>query len=197
MPHSSEEFEAMRERTREKIIVSALSLFAHKGLSVTVDEIARCAGISKGQIYNHYASKDALITALVQQASQTSSQSIKLIALSDEKAINKIKQITYYMCEMLQNSSIGIETFIFMMQVGMSDFKVALYSAELPSPTDSLANIIEKGQAEGTVVSGNPTELSTVYWAVIQGLCSYIITGTAVPIEKEIVNRILLKEIYL
>jgi AcrR family transcriptional regulator len=53
MPRTKEAFEAMRETTKGKIEASALSLFARKGLSVTIDEIAKTAGLSKGLIYNH------------------------------------------------------------------------------------------------------------------------------------------------
>ncbi|MDR2597220.1 MAG: TetR family transcriptional regulator, partial [Treponema sp.] len=35
----------MRETTRQKIEEAALSLFARKGLSVTIDEIAKRAGL--------------------------------------------------------------------------------------------------------------------------------------------------------
>ncbi|MCL2746939.1 MAG: TetR/AcrR family transcriptional regulator, partial [Coriobacteriia bacterium] len=48
----------MRESTKQKIEAAALSLFARKGLSVKVSEIAEAAGVSQGLLYSHYPSKD-------------------------------------------------------------------------------------------------------------------------------------------
>ena len=49
MPRSEEQFEKMREATREKIREAAVYLFARKGLEATgVSDIARRAGVSSG-----------------------------------------------------------------------------------------------------------------------------------------------------
>jgi AcrR family transcriptional regulator len=197
MPRTKEAFEAMRETTRSKIEEAALSLFARKGLSVTIDEIAKTAGLSKGLIYSHYQSKEALIAELVRQAAVISGTSIKEIADGDSSAAEKIKQITAMMCEMLSNGHIGIDYFMFMIQVGMSDFQTpdaGRHSAEAPNPIESLAQIISEGQAEGSAVNCDPIQLATVYWAVIQGLCCYVITGIPVSPIPETLSRIILKD---
>lgn len=50
----------------ERILNAAAELFVHYGYDkTTVSDIARAAGISKGAIYLHYASKDALFEALL------------------------------------------------------------------------------------------------------------------------------------
>lgn len=197
MPRTKEAFEAMRETTRQKIEAAALSLFARKGISVTIGEIAQTAGLSKGLLYSHYPSKDALIAELVRRATVISGQNISNLSLSDSTAATKVKQITAMMCKMFSEVPIGIEYFMFMIQVGMSGFQVpemAQYSTELPNPVESLVSIIEQGQTEGSVVNGDTLQLSTVYWAAFQGLCCYAITGMPVSPSPQILNRILLKE---
>jgi AcrR family transcriptional regulator len=197
MPKTKEAFEAMRETTQGKIEAAALSLFARKGLSVTIDEIAKKAGYSKGLMYSHYPSKEALITELLRQAAVISGTSIKEIADGDGSAAAKIKQITAMMYEMLSSSNIGIDYFMFIVQVGMSDFKIpdaAWYSAEAPSPVESLARIISEGQAESSAVNGDPLQLAVVYWAAVQGLCCYVITGVPFSPVPETLSRIILKD---
>jgi AcrR family transcriptional regulator len=197
MPRTKEAFEAMRETTRGKIEAAALSLFARKGLSVTIDEIAKKAGLSKGLIYSHYPSKEALISGLMKQAAVISGTTIKKIADGDGSTADKIKQITVMMCEMLSGSNMGIDYFMFTIQARMSDFQMPdtmLFSAEAPNPVECLARIIAEGQAEGHVVKGDPVQLAIVYWAVIQGLCCYVITGMALPPVQETILQILLKE---
>jgi TetR/AcrR family transcriptional regulator len=53
MPRRPEQFEAIREKSREKIFSASLELFANKGYDATsIESIAKKAGISKGLIYN-------------------------------------------------------------------------------------------------------------------------------------------------
>jgi AcrR family transcriptional regulator len=197
MPRTKEAFEAMRETTRGKIEAAALSLFARKGLSVTIDEIAKTAGLSKGLIYSHYSSKEALIAELMRQAAVISGNTIKEIADGDGSASSKIKQITTLMFEELSSSHVAIEYFMFTIQAGMSDFQMLdfeQYSAGAPSPVESLARIISEGQAEGSAVNGDPVQLAIAYWAAIQGLCCFAITGVPLPPVAEALSRIILKE---
>jgi AcrR family transcriptional regulator len=191
----------MRKTTRQRIEAAALPLFARKGLSVKVGEIAEAAGVSQGLLYSHYQSKDALIAELIRQAADISGRSIMGIAGSGGTAAVKIKQITAMMCAMLTGASpVGIDYFMFMVQVGLSGFRAPeapQYSKEYPSPVESLARVIVQGQRERSVARGSQFQMSTVYWAAIQGLCCYAVTGAAISPEPKTLNRILLKEEYL
>jgi AcrR family transcriptional regulator len=52
--------------TRERIVRSALAVFARKGYHrATVDDIVRESGTSKGAVYHHFGNKEALFLALV------------------------------------------------------------------------------------------------------------------------------------
>ena len=54
--------------TREAILASCLPLFARHGLaSTSIDDIARAAGITKGAVYWHFASKDELFQAILER----------------------------------------------------------------------------------------------------------------------------------
>ena len=191
----------MRETTRRKIEAAALSLFARKGLSVKVGEIAKAAGVSQGLLYSHYPSKDALIAELIRQATDISGRSIMEIAGCRGKAAMKIKRITDLMCSMFVGTSpIGIDYFMFMVQVGLSGFRIpeaSQYSQDCPNPAESLARVIAQGQKERSVAPGNQFRMSVVYWAAIQGLCCYAATGAPLLPDAKTLNRILLKEVYL
>jgi AcrR family transcriptional regulator len=200
MPRTKEAFEAMRQTTRQKIEAAALSLFARKGLAVKVEEIAESSRVSQGLMYSHYPSKDALVAELVRQATTISGNTIMGITGSKGNAAGKVKTISSGMCRMFSEAPIGIDYFMFMTQVGMSGFKMpegSMYSSDLPNPIESLAKAIAQGQAEGSVVDGDPLQLAIIYWAVVQGLCCYSITGMAVAPDPKMLNRILLKEKFL
>ena len=53
------------ERNRQRLLEAARELFAERGLDVTLDEIARHAGVGTGTAYRRFPNKDALIEALM------------------------------------------------------------------------------------------------------------------------------------
>jgi AcrR family transcriptional regulator len=55
------------ERNRALILEAAREAFAELGLRVTLDEIARRAGVGVGTVYRRFADKEALIEALFEQ----------------------------------------------------------------------------------------------------------------------------------
>ena len=55
-------------RNLTAILHAARSAFAHEGLDVGVEEIARRAGVGKGTLYRRFPTKDALVWAIVEEA---------------------------------------------------------------------------------------------------------------------------------
>lgn len=65
-PRTKQQFEVMREKSREKILSAALKLFAEKGYETTsVDDVVKRAKVSKGSAYHYFPSKEALLRAVV------------------------------------------------------------------------------------------------------------------------------------
>jgi AcrR family transcriptional regulator len=57
--------EELREATRQRLITTALRLFARDGYSETsVKAIAQEAGVAQGLLYHYFASKEALVQAI-------------------------------------------------------------------------------------------------------------------------------------
>ncbi len=55
-------------RNRERIVASARTLFAERGLDVPVEDITRRAGLGMGTLYRHFATKEELIDAVLEDA---------------------------------------------------------------------------------------------------------------------------------
>ena len=53
-------------RNRERLLRAAEELFATDGLAVSLDEIARRAGVGPGTVHRHFPSKNALFAAVVE-----------------------------------------------------------------------------------------------------------------------------------
>lgn len=57
--------------TRERILEVAYDLFSRRGIrDVGVNELIRCSGVAKATFYRHFASKDMLALAFLQQRDQ-------------------------------------------------------------------------------------------------------------------------------
>ena len=54
-------------RNRDRLLQAARVLFAERGLNVSMDEIARCAGVGVGTAYRRFACRADLIDALVDE----------------------------------------------------------------------------------------------------------------------------------
>ena len=52
------------ERNRQRIIDAAREVFAERGLGVSLDDIARHAGVGVGTVYRRFPDKEQLIDAL-------------------------------------------------------------------------------------------------------------------------------------
>ncbi len=66
MPRTKEQFEEVRNKTKHKILTSALDLFAEKGFKGTsINDIAKSAGISKGLAYNYFKDKKEILLGVL------------------------------------------------------------------------------------------------------------------------------------
>ena len=65
-PRSREESEATRAASRVRILEAARSLFAERGFfACRVSDVARRAGMSPGNVYWHFDSKEAILRAIL------------------------------------------------------------------------------------------------------------------------------------
>lgn len=66
MPRSQEANEALRRKSRERILKAAVRLFSRRGFGgTTVRAIAEEAEVALGLMYAHFESKDAVLAALM------------------------------------------------------------------------------------------------------------------------------------
>ena len=64
-PRTKKQFDEIREESREKILQTAMRVFARDGYSgSTVRVIVKEAGISQGLLYNYFAGKEDLLKAV-------------------------------------------------------------------------------------------------------------------------------------
>jgi AcrR family transcriptional regulator len=78
--------------TRERILEAALEVFARKGYHrALVDDIVRASGTSKGAVYHHFPTKEAVFLALVDEFAQRLARAVALAIAARQGALAKVE----------------------------------------------------------------------------------------------------------
>ena len=180
MPRTKEQFEEIRNKTKHKIIESALILFAEKGFKGTsIRDIANLAGISKGLAYNYFKDKEELLAAVF----GLMVEEIGALYTLAEKVADPRKRL-----KILIN-----QTFL-MLQKDEKFWRLYMSFALQPEIKEEADNFMSKFITE--IFSGieslfkeigikNPSAESKVFGAILDGVCfHYMFDKENYPIEK-------------
>lgn len=80
------ELRADARRNRERVLRTAQHLFATEGLGVSLDEIARRAGVGPGTVHRHFPAKEALYLAVITDQLRQLIAGAEVLAISDDPA---------------------------------------------------------------------------------------------------------------
>jgi AcrR family transcriptional regulator len=142
---SYRELRADARRNRERVLRTAQQVFAAEGLGVSLDEIARRAGVGPGTIHRHFPAKEALYLAVaVDQIEQTVAEA-EVLAATGDPATALFTQLSRMMASGAENVAV----------------KSALMAAELDLRTAApglaadlrrhVAHLLDRAQAAGAV----------------------------------------------
>ncbi len=70
------------QRNLDRLLAAARECFAERGIDVSVDEVARRAGVGHGTAFRHFPTKDALVSAVIRKELE------ELIELADEALLD-------------------------------------------------------------------------------------------------------------
>lgn len=181
-----------KEKRRNEILFAGLSLFIQKGYSgTTIKDIASTVGMSTGLLFHYFASKEELY--------------LELLALGIEGPMSSVQPTTMEplaffeatadrILNYIQTEPFVAKMFVLMHQAYYSDdvpsgVKVRLTGFDVYTPT---AEIIAKGQADGSIRAGDPVALSIAFWSAIQGIAETLALQAQMPCpESEWITDIL------
>lgn len=151
------------EDRRQQIIDTALRLFAQKGFARTTNkDIADAAGITPGLIYHYFASKEALLKAIIDQLSPAQvfrSLSPQLLALPPEPLLRLVMQQMLAMVE--------AEPFVYLIHIFLSEVihtpsLAPLGLASLQEATQALEEYVAAKMASGELRCADPAAIVQV-----------------------------------
>lgn len=171
MPKSKEEFELIRNESREKILSSAIEIFSKKGYSATsINDIAKAANISVGLTYRYFKSKKDLFDTILQIAITALIDITKMLESSgNPKEI--LESICQMMLDELNNNEYINLCMIIIQSLIIEDDMISqkiLYHDRIMF--EAAANLIKRGQDEGIFAEGDPMAKSMLLFSSSQGL---------------------------
>ncbi len=160
-----------REKRREEILRAALRLFVRKGYAGTkVGDIAEAVGMSTGLMFHYFESKEALYEELVGFGVEGPMAMMDGGAEGDALAF--FEGAAEGVLSYLKGDPMMADMFVLMGNALLDEAippraKEMLAGFDVNTPT---AEVVCRGQREGTIRAGDPVALSIAFWAAIQGI---------------------------
>lgn len=94
--------QARSETTRQKILDAAIDLFSEVGYATAgLGEIIERAGMTKGALYHHFDSKEALATAIIEQGTILTSDAFRRVCESSSPALENVIHGVFVVTDLL------------------------------------------------------------------------------------------------
>ncbi|MGO9511538.1 MAG: TetR family transcriptional regulator [Mycobacterium sp.] len=94
--------QARSEATCQKILDAAIDLFSEVGYAAAgLGEIIERAGMTKGALYHHFESKDALATAIIEQGTERTRDAFRHVCESSSPALENMIHGVFVVTDLL------------------------------------------------------------------------------------------------
>lgn len=159
MPRNKEANEKSRKETTQ-ILEGAVTVFAAKGSSATMADIAAKAGVSQGLAYHYFKSKDEIFAILIKQTVEAGGGPAERISQVQGMPSNRLSLLITYILEGIRQTP-GMSQIMHNVledETAPSDLK-DLVLKNGKAIQDGMRQLIVEGQATGEIVKDDPDEL--------------------------------------
>jgi AcrR family transcriptional regulator len=183
--------------TRERILGAALEVFAGKGYHrALVDDIVRASGTSKGAVYHHFPTKEAIFLALVDEFARRLAAAVAGAIAARHGALARVEgALVAALDTFAENARLARLILLEAVSLGV------LYEAKRAEVHGRFASLIrgylEEAVAEGSIAPLD-TRVATLAWlgAVNEIVVQWLHTGTPAFAESvPALTRLLLRSI--
>jgi AcrR family transcriptional regulator len=184
-PRKPEENQQIRDERREAILRAAAGVFAAMGLGpAKIGDIAQAAGVSYGLVYHYFGAKEAVFAALVEQGARATAGLVEYLRRQESTAWAQLHWLTETMVQ-------GLSQTPELLLVSLEALTKAAVSPEIRERArlgneqlrKAVAALIARGQAEGTVVAGDPDALAILYLSSLNGLATTLLALRPEPVR--------------
>lgn len=178
MPKTREQNLQIKEERRNSILVNSLYLFAFKGYGgVNVDDVTKAAKCSHGLFYHYFDNKEELFHAVMHELVEEKAKKLQQGLDLTQRAKFAVNDIISHLIEGLKSNDDHLVCVLYLL------FNLHLEKDNIPKPIDkdikrkkpvklfdALYALIEKGQADGDFLPGNPKIYAITILSLINGL---------------------------
>ena len=144
--------QARSEATRQKILDAAIDLFSQVGYAAAgLGEIIERAGMTKGALYHHFDSKEALATAIIEQGSNLTRDAFRHVCESSSPALENVLHGVFVVTDLLVSDKTARTAE--QLTRGLAEFNSAA-SQVWPSRLDAMTTQVRRASAEGDLREG-------------------------------------------
>jgi AcrR family transcriptional regulator len=168
--------EDYKEKKKSKILTSALECFAQKGFQITtIDDIGARSGISKGSIYNYFASKEDIYFELLNKATFNDKEEFIKNFSKLRSSLSKISFMFdgYLTLDPFNPSRLGktVVFYEFTFHCARSEKLLNLLTERGNFLVNLIKETLEEGKELGEISPNIDTELyAHKFWLIIDGV---------------------------
>lgn len=156
---------------RDRLLDAARAVFARKGLSATMDDIADEANVSHGLAYRYFPSKQALYQEIVINILDAAGDSFREFDAASTPAPNRLRSLVE---RLVESRCAHPEIYLLLDQVRISQAtpKKLLERLRLQQKTvlSAIRSLVIQGQTEGWVSPGDPDQMVWTLGALLEGI---------------------------
>lgn len=165
-------------RTRERLVATVAAIFNRRGYAGTsIDDVMRASGLTKGGIYRHFNSKDALAISAFDYAVSTHAARIREHLGTLERADDRLLAVVRALASVANDSPLPGGCPIMNMAVECDDGAGPLYTRlrtrarrAMSNLINQVAEIIQDGVSNGELRSNlNATDEATALIGSLEG----------------------------
>jgi TetR/AcrR family transcriptional repressor of mexJK operon len=176
---------------REAILDAALYVLGQRGLSASMEEIARRACVSKQTIYNHYGSKAELVRAIAEQRVHEMTAPLETPEGIENPAEALAGFARILLAAVTNQSGYSIYRMAILNAHEMPDIAQAMYEAGPKTSRARLADYLAVETRTGRLACPNPQEAAEFFAGMVIGsFQSASLLGVDVQLDAVRVERI-------
>ena len=144
--------QARSETTRQKILNAAIGLFSEVGYAAAgLGEIIERAGMTKGALYHHFDSKEALATAIIEQGADLTRDAFHHVCESSSPALENMIHGVFVVTDLIVSDKTACTAE--QLTRGLAEFN-SVASQVWSSRLDAIATQASLASAEGDLREG-------------------------------------------
>jgi TetR/AcrR family transcriptional repressor of mexJK operon len=152
------------------ILDAAKRVFLRAGYSASMDLVAAEAGVSKQTVYNHFASKEGLFRAIVDDlASELLDVLVERVSTRDDPACTLEALARRFLKLLLMPSSLALHRMLVAEAPRFPDLAHEIYIGGAERAVEELATYLEAQSRRGTLAVDNPPLAAEQFFGALRG----------------------------